>query len=154
MNRARIMCRMSQLPVHGGLIMLIGAVIALSAQAAGAASIEWQPYTPARFDRAIREGRPVLVDVYADWCPPCVELDRTTFRAPEVVTRLAGVATLRIDATRDVPRNAQGLLDRYGISGVPTVLFFDAAGHERADLRVNGFVHPAELLDRLDQLLP
>ena len=81
-----------------------------------------------------------------------MELDRTTFRSPEVVKRLAAVVTLRVDATRDVPAEAQTLLDRYGIYGVPTVLFFDAAGRERADLRVSGFVPPKELLARLARL--
>lgn len=140
--------------VRWWMAILSGACVILSTQEAGTASVAWQTYTPARFDRAIREGRPVLVDVYAEWCLPCVELDRTTFRAPEVVQRLAALVTLRVDATRDVPRDAQALLDRYGIYGVPTVLFFDAAGQERPDLRVNGFVPPKAFLDRLNKLTP
>ncbi|MFY9314673.1 MAG: thioredoxin family protein [Burkholderiales bacterium] len=36
----------------------------------GAAAGE-QPYDKAAFDRAIAEGRPVIVDFYADWCPTC-----------------------------------------------------------------------------------
>lgn len=30
-----------------------------------------QPFSPAAFEAAQRQGRPILVDVYADWCPVC-----------------------------------------------------------------------------------
>ena len=108
--------------------------------------IAWEPYTAERFEQAQQQGRPVLVDVYADWCMPCVELDHVTFRNPLVAQRLGEFVALRIDATREVSPAAQGLLDRYGIYGVPTVLLFDAAGKERQDLRITGFVNPEELL--------
>ncbi|MBI3324945.1 MAG: thioredoxin family protein [Candidatus Omnitrophica bacterium] len=111
--------------------------------------IAWEPYTTARFEQARQAARPVLVDVYADWCMPCVELDQVTFRNPLVAERLTDFVALRIDATRDVPQEAQALLDRYGIYGVPTVLLFDAAGREREELRVTGFVNPEELVKRL-----
>jgi thiol-disulfide isomerase/thioredoxin len=30
-----------------------------------------QPYDKAAFDKALAEGKPVIVDFYADWCPTC-----------------------------------------------------------------------------------
>ena len=30
-----------------------------------------QPYDKAAFDRVLAEGKPVIVDFYADWCPTC-----------------------------------------------------------------------------------
>ncbi|MBI3322914.1 MAG: thioredoxin family protein [Candidatus Omnitrophica bacterium] len=122
----------------------------------------WQPYTPQRLEQALQEGRPVLVDIYADWCLPCVEMDHVTFRHPEVVQALESFATLRVDATQrippraeelleryQVPPHAEELLERYQVFGVPTLLVFDAQGRERPDLRINGFVTPKELLTRL-----
>lgn len=117
-----------------------------------AASVGWQRYSPQRFEQAQGEGRPVLIDIYADWCLPCVELDHVTFRHPQVVERLAGFTTLRVDATQDVPPEAQDLLERYDVYGVPTVLVFDAGGRERSDLRITGFVTPQEFLERLATL--
>jgi thiol:disulfide interchange protein DsbD len=119
---------------------------------ASASSVAWQPYSSAGLARAKTEGRVAIVDVYADWCIPCVELDHTTFHHPDVVERLRSVATLRIDATTEVEPAAQLLLDQSQIYGVPTVLVFDRHGKERTDLRVNGFVSPKELLERLDRL--
>jgi thiol-disulfide isomerase/thioredoxin len=30
-----------------------------------------QPYDKAAFEKSLAEGRPVIVDFYADWCPTC-----------------------------------------------------------------------------------
>ena len=30
-----------------------------------------QPYDKAAFDKSLAEGKPVIVDFYADWCPTC-----------------------------------------------------------------------------------
>ncbi len=115
-------------------------------------AVSWQPYTTAALEQAGQSHRQAIVDIYADWCIPCLELDHTTFHNHEVAQRLDGIVSLRIDATRAVDAQAQRLLDRYGISGVPTVLLFDRQGRERTELRINGFVTPKELLERLEKL--
>jgi len=137
-------------------IACVGAALALVPARSGQAgpSIPWQPYQPAKLADATQQQRPVLIDVYADWCVPCVELDHVTFRHPKVIARLSQFVTLRIDATRDLPPEAEALLNKYDVYGVPTVLVFDAHGQERSDLRVNGFVTPEELLEQLKSLAP
>lgn len=48
----------------------LGIAAAVSAAApADAATI--QPFSATAFEAAQRQGRPILVDVYADWCPVC-----------------------------------------------------------------------------------
>lgn len=131
---------------------LLAPLRSLTASPAPAATVAWRAYAPETLERAREAKQPVIIDVYADWCLPCVELDHVTFRNPQVVQRLSGFVTLRIDATRAVPAEAQPLLDRYGIIGVPMVLLFDADGRERPELRASGFVSPAEMLARLDHL--
>lgn len=32
---------------------------------------EFKPFTQAEFDVAMQQGKPILVDVYADWCSTC-----------------------------------------------------------------------------------
>ncbi len=121
-------------------------------RASSATAITWQPYSQARLEAATQAHRPVVIDVAADWCVPCLELDRVTFHHPSVAQRLSDLVTLRVDATRDVPPDAQALFDRYEIIGVPTVLMFNAQGRERPDLRTTGFVPPKAFLAKLEQL--
>ena len=118
------------------------------------ARIRWEAYRPEKLAQAAHEGRPAIVDVFADWCLPCVELDHVTFRSPDVAKRMEGFMALRVDATRAIPPEAEELLERHDVYGVPTVLLFDADGHERPELRVQGFVPPKELLARLEKVRP
>ena len=138
----------------GAGCVITAALVMLRPQEPGPAggAIAWQAYSVARLEQARHDGQPALVDVYADWCLPCVELDHTTFRHPDVIARLSTVTTLRVDATGEVSREGQALLEAHHVYGVPTVLLFDAHGTERADLRVEGFVPPAALLKRLEAL--
>lgn len=34
-------------------------------------AIDFKPFEQAAFDAAVQTNKPVLVDVYADWCPTC-----------------------------------------------------------------------------------
>ncbi len=116
------------------------------------ATVSWQPYSEARLAEAQRNGQPAIIDIYADWCLPCVEMDRVTFHHAEGIHALGSVVALRIDVTRDVPPDAEALVERLHIFGVPTVLLFDRNGHERQDLRITGFVSPEDMVQRLAKL--
>jgi thiol:disulfide interchange protein DsbD len=121
-------------------------------RAPAASLVAWQPYSAAALEAAARDGRRAVIDIYADWCIPCIELDHVTFRDPAVVQAMASVSALRLDVTREVPEEGDALLDRYRVFGVPTVLLFDRAGAEREDLRILGFIGPEAFLQRLEQL--
>lgn len=121
-------------------------------RAAAVSSVAWVPYSQAAFDTAQQSHQPILIDIYADWCLPCVELDHVTFRHPDVVAALKSVTTLRVDATGELSAQAEALLGRYQVYGVPTVLLFDRNGVERKDLRLLGFLDPKAFLKRLAQI--
>jgi len=86
-----------------------------------------------------REGRPVMLDFYADWCVSCKEMERDTFSDPAVQAALAGAVLVQADVTvyDDADR---ALLERFGLFGPPAILFFDASGRELRSLRVIGFM--------------
>lgn len=50
-----------------------GAAVAALAWAAAASAMaaEWRAFTPEAFAAAQAQGRPILVEAHADWCPTC-----------------------------------------------------------------------------------
>jgi thiol:disulfide interchange protein DsbD len=92
---------------------------------------------------AAASGRPVMLDFYADWCVSCKEMERYTFPDPGVRAALGNAVLLQADVTANDEED-QALLQRFGILGPPTIVFFDAAGREQPGYRVVGFKKAGE----------
>lgn len=97
------------------------------------------------------DGRSSMLDVYADWCISCKELERYTFSDPRVVERLSRLHLLRLDVTRFSPAH-QSLFDEFALFGPPALLFFGSDGEEIAGTRQIGFVEAPEFTRHLDHL--
>jgi thiol:disulfide interchange protein DsbD len=137
-------------------VQLLCAALALAAALAlgwpAPPGIAWAPYSAAVVEEARAGGRPVVIDFSADWCLPCKELDRITFRDPRVVEAAAPFTALRADVTRFAAPEVEEVRKRYDVLGVPTVLFLNAAGEEVAEARVTGYVGASEFLGRLQRV--
>jgi thioredoxin:protein disulfide reductase len=107
----------------------------------------WQPYAP----QAIGTGRPTIVDFSAEWCLPCLELERKTFTDPRVAQALSKRALLKADITKIGSPETVALTEKFGILGVPTIIFLDSEGKERTDLRLVGFENADRFLERLSK---
>jgi thiol:disulfide interchange protein DsbD len=92
---------------------------------------------------ATAAGQPVMFDFYADWCVSCKEMEKYTFTAPAVQRELAGAVLLQADVTANDELD-QALMQRFGILGPPSILFFGADGAERPAYRVVGFKRAEE----------
>jgi thiol:disulfide interchange protein DsbD len=97
-------------------------------------------------------GQLTLIDFSADWCQPCHELDNLTFTDKRVMKALADFKRLRVDLTRYDSPEAELWRKRYEITGVPTLVFALGDGREVREARVEGFLPPDQLLDRIDQV--
>ena len=93
-------------------------------------------------------GKPMIVDVYADWCAACVELDHKTYNRPEIVSRLENFVRLKLDFTRETEW-VKEMKRKYRISGMPTVILYDPAGEEIA--RFTGFKSERDFIALLDR---
>ena len=101
----------------------------------------------AKLDTARAQGRPVLLDFYADWCVSCKSIDKEVFGDARVQQALDGAMLLRADVTAST--DAQLALMRANqVIGPPTVMLFDASGQERRDARLVGEFTAADLLRR------
>jgi thiol:disulfide interchange protein DsbD len=92
-----------------------------------AAQLAFDPYDAAILKQARAANKPVVINFSADWCVPCRQMVRTTFRDPAVIEAASHFVRLEADITDRNNRNTQLAL-QYAIKGVPTTVFMDKHG--------------------------
>jgi thiol:disulfide interchange protein DsbD len=88
---------------------------------------------------ASREGKSVMLDFYADWCVSCKEMEAWTFTDAGVQTALSNTVWLQADVTANDAED-KALLDRFGVFGPPTIIFFGKDGEQRRGYEVVGYM--------------
>jgi thiol:disulfide interchange protein DsbD len=97
------------------------------------------------------QGKPVMLDFYADWCTSCQIMEATTFQDPKVKAALKNFVVLKVDITANNAQD-QALLKEYGVVAPPTFLFFNRQGNEASGLRLVGEASASEFLHQLSQV--
>ena len=115
-------------------------------------SPEWLPYSARALEQAAAEGKPVIIDFYADWCLPCKEMDIVTFSRADVLEAAGRRLVIKADVTLESTEASLEGVPHFQVDGVPTVVFLDAQGRERQDLRLGSFVRAPEMLVRMNAL--
>ncbi len=78
--------------------------------------------------QAVSEGKPVIVDFFAEWCLDCIRLDRTTFKDPTVVSVLnERFVGLKIDVTDPNDEFSRTIRKRFKVFGPPALVFTDGS---------------------------
>lgn len=127
------------------LLLPAMATTALSSPAGGPRWLDWD----AGLKQAMASHRPVLVDVYTEWCGWCKRMDRDVYARPEVRDYLARrFVTVRLDAESSTAASYQGreqngrmLAAHFRVSGYPTTVFLRENGEHMVN--VPGYV-PAD----------
>ncbi|MCL5499107.1 protein-disulfide reductase DsbD [Escherichia coli] len=99
------------------------------------------------------KGRPVMLDLYADWCVACKEFEKYTFSDTRVQTALKNSVLLQADVTANNTQD-QALLQHLQVLGLPTIVFFDAQGQELPAQRVTGFMDASAFTTHLRNHAP
>ncbi|MES2918187.1 MAG: protein-disulfide reductase DsbD [Pseudomonadota bacterium] len=86
---------------------------------------------------AQQQGQVLMLDFYADWCVSCKVMERQVFRRPDVAARLARLRLVQADVTANDATD-RALLQRFGLLGPPTLLFFGRDGRELVPARLVG----------------
>jgi thiol:disulfide interchange protein DsbD len=142
------MRRFSNIKKTLGICLVCGGILYFISSAYGRQGIKWIPYDQNIIAMAAEEQKPLILDFYAEWCIPCVAMERKLFRDPEVVALSQNLITVRLDLTRRQPIQNR-VLKKYGVRGVPTIIFLNTEGKEEKDLRVETYVGRFEFLDRM-----
>ncbi len=138
-----------------GTAGLVTATLLVGALVLAGPDATWHPYSDRLLREAALAGKPVVIDFSAAWCAPCRELDEITFRHPDIVRHSQGTFVfIKVDLTRRAGPDLHRLLGRFDVRGVPTVVFLDAGGKERRDLRLVDFLPPGAFLARMMRVLP
>ncbi len=75
-------------------------------------------FTDANFDtEVLKSSTPVLVDFWAEWCPPCKALGPTIDKLADQYAGKVKIGKVDTDANRETAL-------KYRIDSIPTILFF------------------------------
>ena len=101
---------------------------------------------------ASRQGRPVMLDFYADWCISCKEMEAFTFTDQNVQNLLANAVLVQADVTANDAAD-QALLKQFDLFGPPGIIFYDAAGREIPAARVIGFMNAEKFGNHVQRVI-
>ena len=101
---------------------------------------------------AAAQSRTAMLDFYADWCVSCKEMEAYTFTEAAVQVALADTVLLQADVTANDDED-QALLQRFGVFGPPTIIFFDEKGKQREGYEVVGYMRSDDFVAHVEKAL-
>lgn len=109
-------------------------------------TIDWISDMPAAQVLAKEQGKPILIDFYADWCSWCRRMDEDTYANMQVAEMAKQFICVKID-TQEQPDIAQ----KYKVRGLPTTAFLNSKA-EKIDI-IPGYLPPDDFLEKMTSIL-
>ena len=115
--------------------------------------IAWTYDVDAGLAQAKKDGKPVMIDFMAEWCPPCRAMEDSTFGDSAVVEKASKFVPVRIDIDkqREVAAKYGALARKYGGIGIPNILFLSSGGEKIK--HIVGYYGPKQLVAAMDSAL-
>ncbi|MCJ9429174.1 thioredoxin family protein [Kordiimonas marina] len=121
-----------------GLLLIVGSgLLYMNVRAIDPIQPGWQTYDKATFDTLMAADKPVLVEIYASWCPTCVR-QQMAFKSLAESGKAPTLPAVRVDFDHD-----KDFGRHYGFEGTGILAIF-RGGHEVA--RAGGLVTPDAIL--------
>ncbi len=99
-------------------------------------------------EAAQREGKPVLIDFYADWCLDCKVIAKTILQDPKVLAILDHFTVIKADVTANDADN-KALEKAFNVFAPPSFIFMNPEGQETQ--RMIGSVALPDFINALEQ---
>ena len=111
-------------------LILCGFALLLSGRPALASEIVWGDSLEKAMVTARKTGKPILIDLYADWCGWCKRLDKDVYTDATVIKTAGQFIPVKLDTER----NGRDVARQYQVSSLPTILVVNAEGEVEARL--------------------
>jgi thioredoxin-related protein len=126
------------------IVVTIAGFLTLGASAF--AAVAWENNYDAGLERAKKDKKLVMVDMYTDWCGWCKKLDRDTYSDKDVGDEVTkDFVAVKLNPEKS-PKGAT-LAKQFGTTGYPHIVFVDATGAKVSE--IVGYLPPGEFLKRL-----
>jgi thiol:disulfide interchange protein DsbD len=113
--------------------------------------IAWQPFTVEAFEKAVGQGRPVIVDGTANWCAACQEVEHKTLSDPRVIVSMRDVVAFKMDASTGVDdAYIEATQKHFGWKSLPHIRFYNPSG-ELVHIQLE-FINADGWLDILEKI--
>ncbi len=122
-----------------------------SLTAVEASEVDWYYDLERGLEIAKKEGKPVMIDFYADWCVVCKEIDAKTYSDEQVGEALDRFVNIKVDLTADNEKNDR-ISKEYNIVGLPLIVFYNSEHKRLTNKRIDGFIGPEDFLEHIEDI--
>ncbi len=99
--------------------------------------------TDENFEGLLNEGKPLVLDFWAEWCGPCRLVSPIIDELSEEYEGRVNIGKMNVDENDDV-------ISQFGIRNIPTILFFKNG--QLAD-KIVGAMPKDKFVEKIDALL-
>ena len=112
---------------------ILPVILLIAAPLMAQAPVKWEENYATAVKRAQAEKKPILLDIWAEWCPPCQYLKTKVFPSPEAQAALAKVVPLSVMVEyKDRKQIEEGVrvAKQFNLEAYPTLVMLDSNGKE------------------------